>query len=117
MKKFIPITLIIVLFLYFYVFNGINFEIINNSGNLINNVKFYTSEKLEVVTFDKINYNENRKGFLNMRKNKIDGHYALEYIQNGKIEKIETGYYTNGGALNDKVIFQIEKDTVLVQLK
>lgn len=117
MKKILFVAVIVIVILYFYVFNGIKFEIINNSRESIYNVKFYTSEKFEVATFDEISSEEKREDFLNMRKNKSDGEYILEFTQKDKLKKINTGYYTNGGALDEKLIFQIEKDTVLVQFK
>lgn len=117
MKKILFVAVIVIVILYFYVFNGIKFEIINNSTESIYNIKFYTSEKFDVATFDEISSEEKRKDFLNMRKNKSDGEYILEFTQKDKLKKINTGYYTNGGALDEKLIFQIEKDTVLVQFK
>lgn len=117
MKKILFVAVIVIVILYFYVFNGIKFEIINNSGESIYNVKFYTSEKFEVATFDEISSKEKCDDFLNMRKNKIDGEYILEFTQRDKLKKINTGYYTNGGALDEKLIFQVEKDTILVQIK
>jgi len=117
MKNVIFATVVISLIGYYFFFKGIKFEIINNSGESINRVMFYTSEKPEVITFEKISSGDKREDFLNMRKNRIDGEYILEFIQNGKIKKTNTGYYTNGGGFEGKIIFTVEKDTVLVQFK
>jgi len=96
--------------------NGIDFEIKNNSELPITNVKFYTTEKLKIVEFDKIEPNERVSDFLSMTYNKSDGAYVLEYTRSdGKKENYRDGYYTNGGALDRWVKFNIESDTALVK--
>lgn len=96
--------------------NGIDIEIKNNSDLTIENVKFYTSENLAVVLFDKIEPNQIVKNFLSMKDNHVDGSYILEYNKSGgEKEYSGGGYYTNGGSLNELVQFEIKKDTTLVK--
>ena len=98
--------------------NGIDVEIKNNSDLPIENVKFYTSEKLNVIKFDKIEPNQTVKNFLSMKDNQIDGSYTLEYNRvGGEKEYSGGGYYTNGGSLNELVQFEVKKDTTLVKFK
>ena len=92
--------------------NGIEFTIENKSDFPIENVRFTTSENLAELKFDKIEPNANVSDFLNMKDNKIDGSYVLEFTRNGKKETQGYGYYTNGGALDKWVEFEIENDTV-----
>jgi len=93
---------------------GIKFEIRNNSDRQITKVKFYTSEKLAIAEFDKIEPNESVSDFLTMKNNRSDGGYVLEFTRvNGKKEIKSCGYYTNGAPLNNMVKFEIKKDTTL----
>ena len=55
---------------------------------------------------------ENKSDFLTMKDNKSDGNYVLEFTRNGKKEIQGYGYYTNGGALDKWVEFEIENDTI-----
>jgi len=97
--------------------NGIKFKIENSSELNIKNVKFYTSEKLVIAEFDKIESNKTVSDFLTMKNNKSDGEYILEFTrENGIKEKSNGGYYTNGGALDRWIEFDIKPDTTLVKL-
>jgi hypothetical protein len=50
-----------------------------------------------------------------MRNNKSDGHYILEFNRkDGRKEKIQAGYYTNGSCLNNSITFEIQKDTTYI---
>jgi len=96
--------------------NGIDFEIVNKSNAEITNVKFTTSEKLNIIEIEKIEPNEIMSEFLSMKYNKTDGAYFLEFTRsNGKKEIFKRGYYTNGGSLDRWVKFEVEKDTVVVE--
>ena len=98
--------------------NGINIEIKNKSNFPIENVKFYTSEKLTDIKFDKIEPNQTVENFLSMKDNKIDGSYILEFNRIGGVKEYSGGgYYTNGGSLDELVQFEIQKDTTLVKFK
>jgi len=93
---------------------GIKFAIRNNSDQQITNVKFYTSEKLAIAEFDKIEPNESVSDFLTMKNNQSDGGYGLEFTRaDGKKEIIGCGYYTNGAPLNNIAKFEIKRDTTL----
>ena len=97
--------------------NGIKFKIENNSDLTITNIKFYTSEKLTIAEYDKIEPNEKISDFLSMKKNKSDGEYILEFTRkNGKKEKSNGGYYTNGGAMDRWIEFNVKSDTTFVKL-
>lgn len=92
--------------------NGIEFTIENKSDFPIENVRFSTSENLAELKFDKIKPNRDISEFLTMKNNKSDGNYVLEFTQNGKKKTQGYGYYTNGGALDKWVEFEIKNDTV-----
>lgn len=116
MKKTISILLILILNSCFIENeNGIKVEIINNLNTTITNVEFTTSEKLEVIRFDKIEPNETVNEFLSMKKNQADGAYSLTFTRsNGQTEYASDGYYTNGGSLDKWVKYTLEADTTLV---
>jgi len=117
MRKLICVILIFT-FSSCYLFkeNGIDVEIINKSNSAINNVKFTTSERLEIVEIEKIEPNETISEFLSMKYNKSDGGYFIEFTrEDGKIEKSGGGYYTNGGSLDRWVKCEIQKDTTLIE--
>lgn len=97
--------------------DGIKFTIKNKSDFPIENVRFTTSENLVELKFDKIKPNESVSGFLSMKENKSDGSYVLEFTRmNGKKESKTYGYYTNGGALDTRIDFEIKKDTIISNL-
>ena len=97
--------------------NGIDVEIQNNSGSKIENVKFYTSERKAILEFGELESNNSVDDFLSMKENQSDGDYIIEFQRvNGEKEKKSGGYYTNGGTLNSKIVFNILKDTVKVSL-
>ena len=114
MKKLISITLILILNSCIpFKENGIDFEIENNSDSAIEHVKFTTSENLTFMEFDKIEPNKSVGDFLSMKNNKSDGSYVLEFTRpNGKKELLVYGYYTNGGALDRWVEYEIKNDIV-----
>lgn len=94
--------------------DGVKFAIKNKSDFPIENVRFTTSENLAELKFDKIKPNESVSDFLSMKKNKSDGSYVLEFTRmNGKKESKAYGYYTNGGALDSWIEFEIKNDTII----
>ena len=96
--------------------NGIELEIENNSDQAISDIKFTTSENLNSIDFETINPDVNVSDFLSMKNNKSDGSYILKFTRkNGKRETSGAGYYTNGGSLDSRIIFQIENDTVIAK--
>jgi len=115
MKKltYLLITALTLNSCYLFRENGIEVEIENNSAAPIYDVKFTTSEKLNSVDFAAISTNERVSDFLRMSENMLDGSYVLEFTrENGEKEISKAGYYTNGGSLDSRVVFKIEKDTV-----
>lgn len=115
--------IVIIIFLSFnacFLFqeNGIDFEIKNNSNSEITDIKFYTTEKKELIEIEKIEANKKEHNFLSMKDNQVDGSYILEFTRSkGKKEKINEGYYTNGRALDQFVEFEINPDTIIVSFK
>lgn len=115
MKKLFLLTVVGLTLNSCYLFreNGVEVEIENNSDQPISDVKFKTTENLNSVDFAKINPDENVSDFLKMSDNKSDGSYILEFTrENGKTEISGAGYYTNGGSLDSRIFFKVEKDTV-----
>ena len=96
----------------------INFEIQNNSEKSLSNIKFFTSEKKEVLTFGELKSGQAENGTLSMKENKSDGHYILEFTNaNGDIKRYSKGYYSNGKPQNGNVLFEIQNDSVLSHFK
>ncbi|TMM53726.1 hypothetical protein FEE95_17665 [Maribacter algarum] len=95
---------------------GIAFKIKNSSDATITAVKISTSEDFESITFDSIQKNKSKEGFLSMKNNKMDGDYTLSYIRkNGSAAGISGGYYTNGRPLDSYIHFEITNDNTLVK--
>ena len=93
---------------------GIRITIKNKSDFPIENIRFTTSENLAELKFDEIKPNESVSDFLSMKENKSDGGYLLEFTRrNGKEESKGYGYYTNGGALDSWIEFEIKNDTTI----
>jgi hypothetical protein len=94
--------------------NGMKVFIENETAHPVTNIKFRTSEKLNVLTFEKINKHEKVSGFLDMQENKIDGCYVIEFTREGGKKVTDSfGYYTNGAATEKWTKFQIKNDTVI----
>ncbi len=115
-KTFLIFNVVLILnSCYLFKENGIGVVIKNNSKKLISNVKVTTSENLNSVDIIQIGPGENISDFLSMKNNQSDGSYVLEFTrQNGTKETIGAGYYTNGGSLNSRITFEIDKDTAFV---
>jgi hypothetical protein len=115
MKKKLTIAIILTLSSCHFIGkgSGIEFTIENKSDFPIENVRFTTSENLAELKFDRIEPNENVSDFLTMKENQSDGSYVLEFTRmNGKKETQGYGYYTNGGALDKWVEFEVKNDTI-----
>lgn len=115
MKKTILLLLILTLNSCHYIGNGngVDFEIKNNSDETITDIKIYTSEKIEIVSIEKIEHNKSVSNYLPMKENKSDGNYQIEFkLKNGSTKKSNGGYYTNGGALDSWIEFDIRNDTI-----
>lgn len=97
---------------------GINFQIKNNSDAAVTQVEFFTSEKVGVVGFEKIEPGQRVSEFLSMKDNRADGSYVLGFTRaNEKEEHFLGGYYTNGGSLNRWIQFEITNDSVYVKFR
>ncbi len=95
--------------------DGIDVEIKNASDKAITNLEFTTSEKLEVLKIDRIDPNETVEEFLSMEENESDGIYVLTFSRSsGENEISAGGYYTNGGSLDNKVVFIVKNDTTIL---
>lgn len=116
MKKVVPLLLLLSITSCFYDFNnGIKVGVTNNSGETIRNIAFTTSEEVAGVAIDSILPNTTANTYLSMRKNKTDGAYMLHFTRNDKSkETVIAGYYSNGNALNYRVDYIVERDTVVV---
>ena len=98
-----------------FVEDGDEVEIVNNSDHPIHNVKFYTTEKLTILTYDTIKVNQKVEEFLSIKKNKTDGSYVFEYTRVGG-EKVASGggYYTNGAEIERRVSIEVSNDTTKI---
>lgn len=115
-KSVFSLWLIIVSSCNFYQEKGVELILVNNSDALINDVVISTSEKLAIVSFDKIKPNETKEGFLSMKNNKVDGAYTLSFVRkDGILINEQSGYYSNGSPLNHVIQFEIKNDTVLIE--
>ncbi|MBL4745298.1 MAG: hypothetical protein JKY08_02920 [Flavobacteriaceae bacterium] len=124
MKNFLKVKIVSVslLLLVFtscnFMRSGIGFTVINTSGEPIENIKIYTTEKLDFTVFVEIPSTEKKTGFLSMKKNETDGAYWVEFTRkNGEVIKSKGGYYTNGRSLNQWMSIHIEKDTVFMKFR
>lgn len=98
--------------------DGIEINIINNSSDPITSLEFTTIEKLEFIEIDGIAPNDSAQHFLSMTNNKIDGSYSLTFKRvSGEIETVEGGYYTNGKALDQRIIVEVEDDTTYMKFE
>lgn len=96
--------------------DSVSFEITNNSENVISDIEFYTSEKLEIVNIDNIQPKQTISKVLQMKNNKTDGSYILKFKRkSGKEELYKNGYYTNGSPLEHTLSFNVKADTVIMQ--
>ncbi len=93
--------------------DGIHFKMVNKTDKTITNIKFYTTEKLEMYKLPQLQPGKSAEDFLSMSKNKIDGAYVIEYTDHSGEQIVENGYYTNGSALEQLVLIEFEKDSVL----
>ena len=96
--------------------NGIIAEIKNDSKGAITNIVFSSDKKTKLI-FKILKPNQTIRKALNMINNeKRDGSYKLVFYRlDGKREEIDSGYYTNGGSLDSKVIYTIRNDTVEIK--
>jgi len=118
MRKIFYFLLLLIIGSCNFIDNEIRVSIINNSDKTIKNVKCYTSEKKEGLTFASLKPSDKIDDFLSMNGNKTDGHYILEYTnEKGETIKHTNGYYTNGKSLNNRIIFEIQNDTVIYSTK
>jgi antitoxin component YwqK of YwqJK toxin-antitoxin module len=113
MKKFLMSLIILTLVSCNYLNQGVEVKIDNNSDETITDIVFTTSENLEIVEFESIDTNKSVKGFLSMKKNKVDGTYLIKFTRkNGKIESKEIGYYSNGIPLEEIIEIKITNDSI-----
>jgi hypothetical protein len=95
--------------------SGIEVIVNNQSDFDIQNIFFFTTEKVDTLSFEKVKTGQTVSDFLSMKENVSDGAYILEFVRlNSQLESLSAGYYTNGYALEDQVSFEIRNDTVLV---
>ena len=94
---------------------GIAVSVENNCEQAINNLKITTSEHLSSLNYPLIKDGQEIDAFLDMEKNRIDGHYEISFTRkNGKKELIKRGYYTNGGPLEAQLDIDIQSDTTII---
>lgn len=98
----------------YLIVDDVRVAVVNKAEQTISNVCIYTSEKVDTLWFQHIKQNESGTGFIDMEKNQGDGHYILEFTNGkGKRERVNGGYFTNGGAQNSSIEFEIRSDTTI----
>ncbi|MBC6999464.1 hypothetical protein [Cytophaga sp. FL35] len=96
----------------------INFVITNETAEAIQDLKFYTSEKVDTVVIEMLEERNALSGKLTMDHNRTDGHYIFEFKrENGQPVTLNHGYYTNGQPQENKILYTIQSDTVLVKFE
>jgi len=96
---------------------GIAVSVDNNSQQTIYNLIITTSEHLSSLNYPLIKNGQEIDAFLDMEKNRLDGHYEISFNRkNGKKELIKRGYYTNGGPLETQLDIDIQSDTTIISL-
>ena len=94
---------------------GIAISVDNNSEQPIYNLTITTSEHLYSLHYPVLTADQEIDAFLDMEKNRIDGHYEISFTRkNGKKELIKRGYYTNGGPLEAQLDIDMQSDTTIM---
>lgn len=115
-KTVLSLTMLVLMSCQIFKERGVHIKIVNHTDGPITKVIISTSEKLDHITLDTLSPNESNSNFLSMKNNKTDGSYTLEYeLQDGSKINDNHGYYTNGGALDEWIRFDIKNDTTLVK--
>lgn len=115
-----PFLVLIVLLSIFTACNrrsgkGISVKVKNDSNAEIRGLRITTSEQLASINTRSIKADEDLEGFLNMNDNSTDGSYVISFArENGKTERLNRGYYTNGSPLEANMQIEIKADTTLV---
>ena len=118
MRRIVYFLLLLIIYSCNFISNGINVSVINNSDKIIKNVKCYTSQNKEGITFASLKPSEEMDDYLSIKNNKTDGHYILEFTnEKGETIKHTDGYYTNGKPLSNRIIFEIQNDTLIYSTK
>ena len=106
--------LLTLLFLSCYEYqDNIRVRVINNSNSKVANIKVYTSNNKNEILFNNLKNDGELNFILNLKQEKSDGDYFLEYVNN-KNQKViyHNGYFSNGIPLDKEIIFTIENDTI-----
>lgn len=96
----------------------IDVEVENKSGGKISNIKISTSEDLEKTDIAELANDTKVSKKLSLKDNKADGSYSIEFTrENGKTDKKQGGYYSNGKALEKTMSISIQKDSVIFNFR
>jgi len=94
---------------------SIQVEIENKSGAKISKIQIGTSENLEKVEIAELAAGAKASKQLSLKDNKADGSYSVELSrENGRADKVKTGYYSNGKALENTMNVAVYKDSIIV---
>ena len=93
--------------------NGIELIIHNESKEMIDSVRVWTSDRKATIKLSDIKTGEKKSGFLDMTKiSKTDGDYILRVNSNGTFKHTNMGYYTNGSSLDETIDVFVTNDTI-----
>ncbi len=97
---------------------GVDFQIKNNTNAVLHNVQPKTNKGSKTKIFNRLEPGKSVSGFLKMKKGKGNGGYVLQYErEEEKAEKIINEKFSDGNAMSHKLIFEIEADTVYLDIE
>ncbi|THD68962.1 hypothetical protein E7Z59_01110 [Robertkochia marina] len=118
MKKILLLILLLSFSSCLLIQDGIRIQVENNSDDVITEVKFFTSDSARSTGKLQLGPGDYFMDFHDMSHDQSDGNYKLQFKRiDGEVINIPHGYYTNGGALESRLIFDIKNDTVIVESK
>jgi hypothetical protein len=93
--------------------NGVELIIHNESDEMIDSVRVWTSDRKATIKLIDIKTGERKSDFLDMTKiSKTDGDYILQINSNGTFKNKNMGYYTNGFSSDETIDVYVKNDTI-----
>ena len=93
--------------------NGVELIIHNESNEMIDSVRVWTSDRKATIKLNNIKAGEKKSDFLDMTKiSKTDGDYILQINSNGRFKNKNMGYYTNGLSQDETIDVYVTNDSI-----
>ncbi|MGB3590648.1 MAG: hypothetical protein WBA16_03095 [Nonlabens sp.] len=99
----------------FYKHNGIQVQFINESGAMLTDLRFTTSEGLDSIAIPMLSTGSKSQEYLSLSGHKQDGCYKVSFKQDGASQEFPcVGYYSNGSSLDYWVDIVVRKDSTSI---